>query len=228
MKTWVQGIRHVGEELTRYRPDGKIHFKCSYNNVSKRLCVNRQISIQALNEYLLKQFDIKEACVISCESFLFFFFSGGVGRANMKKNFPPKDIDNDEQDLIFIRTQSDLDEAFVTVSFSFHVCNLTFCKQYDQKTILRMFITEHSNAAALPSKSTMERRSVATTLSDQPPVKLNWIQGELLGAGSTGQVYLGLNVDTGRLMAVKQVAHERSEDDSVNIKGVCFWLFGKF
>jgi len=37
--------------------------------------------------------------------------------------------------------------------------------------------------------------------------KINWVQGELLGSGACGNVYLGLNIDTGQLMAVKQVEH---------------------
>jgi mitogen-activated protein kinase kinase kinase len=32
-----------------------------------------------------------------------------------------------------------------------------------------------------------------------------WIRGELLGQGSYGRVYMALNVNTGELMAVKQV-----------------------
>jgi serine/threonine protein kinase len=33
----------------------------------------------------------------------------------------------------------------------------------------------------------------------------NWRRGELLGQGAYGSVYLGLNTDTGQLLAVKQV-----------------------
>lgn len=35
--------------------------------------------------------------------------------------------------------------------------------------------------------------------------KINWQIGEMVGAGAFGRVYLGLNNDTGQLMAVKQV-----------------------
>jgi mitogen-activated protein kinase kinase kinase len=34
---------------------------------------------------------------------------------------------------------------------------------------------------------------------------LTWVKGELIGKGSYGRVYLGLNVTTGDMMAVKQV-----------------------
>jgi len=43
---------------------------------------------------------------------------------------------------------------------------------------------------------------------EKPEDKITWVQGELLGRGACGNVYLGLNVDTGRLMAVKQVEHQ--------------------
>lgn len=35
--------------------------------------------------------------------------------------------------------------------------------------------------------------------------QINWQIGEMIGAGAFGRVYLGLNNDTGQLMAVKQV-----------------------
>ena len=34
---------------------------------------------------------------------------------------------------------------------------------------------------------------------------VHWIKGELIGAGAFGRVYMGLNNETGQLMAVKQV-----------------------
>ncbi|BDA50837.1 probable mitogen-activated protein kinase kinase kinase NPK1 at N-terminal half [Coccomyxa sp. Obi] len=41
---------------------------------------------------------------------------------------------------------------------------------------------------------------------------VNWTRGELLGAGAFGRVYLGLNNDTGQLMAVKQVLISKDEN----------------
>jgi serine/threonine protein kinase len=34
---------------------------------------------------------------------------------------------------------------------------------------------------------------------------IRWRKGELIGAGAFGQVYLGMNLDSGELLAVKQV-----------------------
>jgi hypothetical protein len=34
---------------------------------------------------------------------------------------------------------------------------------------------------------------------------VHWTRGELIGAGAFGRVYMGLNNETGQLMAVKQV-----------------------
>ncbi|EIE26178.1 Pkinase-domain-containing protein [Coccomyxa subellipsoidea C-169] len=41
---------------------------------------------------------------------------------------------------------------------------------------------------------------------------VSWTRGELLGAGAFGRVYLGLNNDTGQLMAVKQVLISKDEN----------------
>ena len=38
---------------------------------------------------------------------------------------------------------------------------------------------------------------------ENPPIR--WRKGELIGAGAFGQVYLGMNLDSGELLAVKQV-----------------------
>ena len=38
---------------------------------------------------------------------------------------------------------------------------------------------------------------------------VHWTRGELIGAGAFGRVYMGLNNETGQLMAVKQVAPSR-------------------
>lgn len=35
--------------------------------------------------------------------------------------------------------------------------------------------------------------------------QIRWRKGELIGSGAFGQVYLGMNLDTGELLAVKQV-----------------------
>ena len=41
--------------------------------------------------------------------------------------------------------------------------------------------------------------------------EMHWQQGELIGAGAFGRVYLGLDLDSGQLMAVKQVSIARDE-----------------
>lgn len=45
------------------------------------------------------------------------------------------------------------------------------------------------------------------------PGLINWKKGELLGVGAFGKVYLGLNLDSGELMAVKAVPIALDEDD---------------
>jgi serine/threonine protein kinase len=42
---------------------------------------------------------------------------------------------------------------------------------------------------------------------------IKWVKGELIGKGTYGSVYLGLNATTGEMLAVKQVEITRSFDD---------------
>lgn len=40
---------------------------------------------------------------------------------------------------------------------------------------------------------------------DAPPIR--WRKGELIGCGAFGRVYMGMNLDSGELLAVKQVSN---------------------
>ena len=40
---------------------------------------------------------------------------------------------------------------------------------------------------------------------EAPKAPLRWTRGELIGSGAYGKVYIGLNQETGQLLAVKQV-----------------------
>lgn len=51
-----------------------------------------------------------------------------------------------------------------------------------------------------------------------PEAPINWQRGELIGAGAFGRVYLGMNEDTGELMAVKQVGESRISRTDVGVQ----------
>ena len=75
--------------------------------------------------------------------------------------------------------------------------------------ILPAFAFSHETAAiadCIPA-SRPDRSAVASSRMERFPIgeKINWQIGEMVGAGAFGRVYLGLNNDTGQLMAVKQV-----------------------
>ena len=52
---------------------------------------------------------------------------------------------------------------------------------------------------------------------------VSWKRGELLGSGAYGNVYLGLNEETGELMACKQVGivSRHEETESVRCVKLC-------
>ena len=41
--------------------------------------------------------------------------------------------------------------------------------------------------------------------TDAPPIR--WRKGELIGCGAFGRVYMGMNLDSGELLAIKQVSY---------------------
>jgi hypothetical protein len=68
------------------------------------------------------------------------------------------------------------------------------------------------------STASVSSTSIASSGAELAPI--NWRKGGIIGSGSYGSVYLGLNTDTGTLIAVKQVflgdsADNPSEVDSI-------------
>ncbi|KAJ0015190.1 hypothetical protein Pint_19875 [Pistacia integerrima] len=58
-------------------------------------------------------------------------------------------------------------------------------------------------------KSTFFSKSISSLSPSSPPLKMSppirWRKGELIGCGAFGRVYMGMNLDSGELLAVKQV-----------------------
>ena len=54
-------------------------------------------------------------------------------------------------------------------------------------------------------KSKFSSTSVLKSTKSKKRRKIKWKEGELVGHGSFGRVILGFNLDTGELMAVKQI-----------------------
>ena len=74
-----------------------------------------------------------------------------------------------------------------------------------------------SSASASSSSSASSFSSSSSLLSSSaPPLpappKIDWKKGDLIGKGSFGKVYMGMNIGTGELIAVKQVRLLTSEE----------------
>lgn len=90
-------------------------------------------------------------------------------------------------------------------------------------------IFSKSQVPALPSISKAESSPVkADRKDDNPPIR--WRKGEMIGCGAFGRVYMGMNVDSGELLAIKEVsiamngasreraqAHVRELEEEVNL-----------
>ncbi|XVF41937.1 hypothetical protein PTKIN_Ptkin01aG0320800 [Pterospermum kingtungense] len=50
-----------------------------------------------------------------------------------------------------------------------------------------------------------ESRVLSKPSSPSPPPPIRWRKGELIGSGAFGRVYMGMNLDSGELLAVKEV-----------------------
>lgn len=73
---------------------------------------------------------------------------------------------------------------------------------------LRTTMTSLARPSCQLVRETMRRRGLSRPLLIMAPLgerTIKWIKGALIGAGSFGKVYLGMDAATGLLMAVKQV-----------------------
>lgn len=65
-------------------------------------------------------------------------------------------------------------------------------------------IFSKSQVPALPAISKAESLPVkADKKDDNTPIR--WRKGEMIGCGAFGRVYMGMNVDSGELLAIKEV-----------------------
>lgn len=62
---------------------------------------------------------------------------------------------------------------------------------------------DDSPFAGIANKLGSAIRKSRTALEPPPPIR--WRKGELMGSGAFGHVYMGMNLDSGELIAIKQV-----------------------
>ena len=75
--------------------------------------------------------------------------------------------------------------------------------QFEEITSAEARPTNMPDLSSPPTPSTLKRLNRKSQAAG--PKKIRWVKGALIGTGSFGSVYLGLNAKTGELMAVKQV-----------------------
>jgi len=165
--------------------DSHVHFKCSHKDTNKKISLSRNIKYHDFVQALKTAFECDHEHTISCNPSLLPFIPTSL----FPDQITPLDEDS-EKDWIFIKNQADLLEGMI---------------EYEKTSSLTLyFMDAHESRREYKS----EKRG---SFQNPPPIivkeRIHWVQGELLGSGACGNVYLGLNVDTGQLMAVKQVEH---------------------
>jgi len=74
-------------------------------------------------------------------------------------------------------------------------------------SLMRSVIANSNRHERFPNIGQPQQQAPSTT-SNENNNNIRWKRGEMLGQGAFGVVYLGLNIETGELMAVKQMAAE--------------------
>ncbi|EFC41583.1 protein kinase [Naegleria gruberi] len=111
--------------------------------------------------------------------------------------------DEDKNELISIRTQTDLDhfvESSVEKFLNFQ--NSVSANVYKKPKLIIEDSANKLRNDGLPS-------SPLTTTKKFPSRRVSkiktWIKGNMIGAGANGKVYLGINSETGQMMAIKEI-----------------------
>ncbi|KAA0174979.1 hypothetical protein FNF27_03511 [Cafeteria roenbergensis] len=73
------------------------------------------------------------------------------------------------------------------------------------KAVAYVNVVRQAVAAEEQAASAADRTRAATASAAPDADRIRWRKGERLGAGAVGTVFQGLNVDTGELMAIKQI-----------------------
>ena len=48
-----------------------------------------------------------------------------------------------------------------------------------------------------------------------PDLQIRWVKGDIIGSGASGRVYMGLDEDTGGLIAVKEIQFSPEDKDEL-------------
>lgn len=76
-----------------------------------------------------------------------------------------------------------------------------------------------SPSSSSPKRKTeSEESTVPSSLHVNRPRPIRWKKGEIIGSGAYGRVYMGMNLDNGELIAVKQVRGERKVEKNLKIE----------
>lgn len=189
-------------------PDQRVTFKWAVNALEFALQRTKRNNILQLPD---DQFELLRQKVASCMTLLISHFDilGARQEATQEK---------ERQELVERQATNSLSE------FESDVVLDTPPSSHYVDPAVRIFWERISNAvgdldarrAEMASKGSVGRvldeekmvdRSLVSLAGSSSNISIRWQQGRFIGAGSFGSVYLAVNLDTGALMAVKEIKY---------------------
>ncbi|KAF0978531.1 hypothetical protein FDP41_002351 [Naegleria fowleri] len=132
-------------------------------------------------------------------------YSNFPSKNNFSEKVSIKYVDDEDKELISIRTQTDLDHFVESSLENFqNFQNSSGANVYKKpKLIIEDVVSSRASTGTdgLPS-------SPLTTTKVFPTKRTKiktWIKGNMIGAGANGKVFLGINSETGQMMAIKEI-----------------------
>ena len=189
-------------------PDQRVTFKWAVNALEFALQRTKRNNILQLPD---DQFELLRQKVASCMTLLISHFDilGARQEATQEK---------ERQELVERQAATTLSEiesdAMLDVPPAPHYIDPAV-RMFWERTLSAVRALD-ARRAEMVSKDTVGRvldeekmvdRSLVSLAASSSNISIRWQQGRFIGAGSFGSVYLAVNLDTGALMAVKEIKY---------------------
>ncbi|TFK30751.1 STE/STE11 protein kinase [Coprinopsis marcescibilis] len=185
-------------------PNDRRTFKWAVNSLEFIMQRTKKNILQIPEE----QFEILRHKVASCMSLLISHFDILGARSNLEAR-----MEKERQEML-LRSQvadsrADEDDDFPSSLTDAHLDSSI--RKYWDRVMSSLQELEESNVGVVQHRGKVlddekpEDRSLVFLASSSSNISIRWQQGRFIGAGAFGSVYLAMNLDSGSLMAVKEI-----------------------